>query len=59
MNIVKRRGDAPPMVWLVIIGVVLILVGVVATPVFFSLGNAAFWIGVFLLAVGILLAIFA
>jgi hypothetical protein len=40
------------------LGVILILVGVVATPIFFDFGNAAFWIGVFVLALGILALIF-
>ena len=53
MRMSKRTAEAPPAVYLVVIGVILILVGVVTTPVYFDLGNAAFWIGVLLLAIGL------
>lgn len=44
--------------YLVAIGVILILVGVVATPLYFDFGNAAFWLGVILLIIGLLATIF-
>jgi Na+-transporting NADH:ubiquinone oxidoreductase subunit NqrB len=37
----------------IITGVILILLGVVFTPVYQPFGNAAFWLGVLLLAIGI------
>jgi hypothetical protein len=44
-----------PSVSLVIIGVLLILFGVATTPFYQPVGNAAFWLGIPLLALGILL----
>lgn len=58
MEMKQRRGDAPAIVYLVFIGVVLILVGVIATPVYQPLGNASFWLGVVLLVIGVLAIIF-
>jgi len=45
--------EIPPQVYLVIIGVLLLLAGIVLTPVDPPLGNAAFWLGVILLVIGI------
>ena len=42
--------------FLVIIGVVLILFGIAATPLYQPVGNASFWIGVVLLVIGIIFA---
>jgi len=44
-------------IFLVIIGVLLILAGVVLTPVYQPLGNAAFWLGVVMLFVGMIIVI--
>lgn len=54
MDIKRRRGEAPASVYLIFGGVILILIGVITTPIYFSFGNAAFWIGVLVLALGIL-----
>ncbi len=51
-------ADMPPQVYLVVIGVILLLIGVVATPVYQPLGNAAFWLGALLLVIGLALIIF-
>ena len=45
--------EIPPQVYLVIIGGLLLLAGVVLTPIDHPLGNAAFWLGVLLLVIGI------
>ncbi len=47
-----------PRISLVIFGVILIIIGVVVTPVYYALGNACFWIGVPVTVIGILLIIF-
>ena len=57
-NLDSRKGAAPPSVLLIAFGAILILVGVVTTPVFFDFGNAAFWLGVLVLALGILALFF-
>lgn len=46
-------ADMPPTVWLVVIGIFLILVGVLVTPVLPTLASYSYWFGILLLVVGI------
>jgi len=50
--------EIPPKAFLVLIGAVLILAGVIFTPVYQPLGNTSFWLGVLLLIVGLIASIF-
>ncbi|MDG6996153.1 MAG: hypothetical protein JRN52_09540 [Nitrososphaerota archaeon] len=52
-------SEIPPLVWLVIIGAVLVLGSFVITPLDFSIGNAAFWLGVILIVIGVAVIVFA
>ena len=49
--------DMPATVWLVVLGVILILIGVLATPLVPAFATYAYWFGVLLLVVGLVLII--
>jgi hypothetical protein len=48
----------PPIVWMIVIGAVLILASFPMTTLDPSLGNAAFWLGVILIIIAVVVIVF-